>query len=151
MIRSPKYESERSIHLPDELVAILSEHVRQHTPEREPSRWLFGENGKPWHDNLADYRWRSTRTDAEVSFTLHELRHHFASGLIAAGCDVLTVQRGIGHASATTTLSAYAHLWPTPRAKRGRQPPAWRRQFLPRICHARRSNTPLNCRNRTDQ
>lgn len=29
----PKYESERTIYLPDELIAILSEHVRQHTPE----------------------------------------------------------------------------------------------------------------------
>ena len=34
MTRPPKYESERTIYLPDELVAILSEHVRQHTPTR---------------------------------------------------------------------------------------------------------------------
>lgn len=32
-------------------------------------------SGKPWHDNLVDYRWRSTRTDAGVTFKLHELRH----------------------------------------------------------------------------
>jgi hypothetical protein len=36
----------------------------------------------------------------------------FASGLIAAGCDVVTVQRALGHASATTTLNTYGHLWP---------------------------------------
>ena len=66
IVRAPKYESERTIYLPDELVAILSEHVRQHTPEGEPSRWLFDEDGRPWHDNLVDYRWRSTRTDAGV-------------------------------------------------------------------------------------
>jgi integrase len=113
MTRPPKYESERTIYLPDELVAILSEHVRQHTPSGEPSRWLFDEGGRPWHDNLVDYRWRSTRTDAGLAFKLHELRHYFASGLIAAGCDVVTVQRAMGHASATTTLSTYAHLWPT--------------------------------------
>ena len=63
-VRPPKYESERTIYLPDELVTILSEHVRQHTPDGEPTRWLFDEGGKPWHDNLVDYRWRSTRTDA---------------------------------------------------------------------------------------
>jgi site-specific recombinase XerD len=40
-------------------------------------------------------------------------RHFYASGLIAAGCDVVTVQRSLGHAKATTTLSTYAHLWPT--------------------------------------
>ena len=43
---------------------------------------------------------------------LHDLRHFFASGLIAAGCDVVTVQRALGHASATTTLNTYSHLWP---------------------------------------
>lgn len=113
MTRPPKYESERTIYLPDELVAILAEHVRQHTPAGDPDRWLFSEEHRPWHDNLVDYRWRSTRTDARVTFKLHELRHYFASGLIAAGCDVVTVQRAMGHASATTTLSTYAHLWPT--------------------------------------
>ena len=44
---------------------------------------------------------------------LHDLRHFYASGLIAAGCDVVTVQRALGHSTATTTLSTYAHLWPT--------------------------------------
>ena len=44
------------------------------------TRWLFDEGGRPWHDNLVDYRWRSTRTDAEVAYKLHELRHYFASG-----------------------------------------------------------------------
>ena len=33
---------------------------------RRPGPWLFDEGGKPWHDNLVDYRWRSTRTDAGV-------------------------------------------------------------------------------------
>ena len=117
VVRPPKYESERTIYLPDELVTILAEHVRLHTPKGEPTRWLFDEGGKPWHDNLVDYRWRATRTAAAVSCKLHELRHYFASGLIAAGCDVVTVQRAMGHASATTTLSTYAHLWPTAEDK----------------------------------
>jgi integrase len=117
LTRPPKYESERTIYLPDELVAILAEHIRQHTPDGDPTRWLFDEGGKPWHDNLVDYRWRSTRTDARLTFKLHELRHYFASGLIAAGCDVVTVQRAMGHASATTTLSTYTHLWPTAEDK----------------------------------
>ena len=44
---------------------------------------------------------------------LHDLRHYFASGLIAAGCDVVTVQRALGHSNATTTRNTYSHLWPT--------------------------------------
>lgn len=33
--------------------------------------------------------------------------------MIAAGCDVVTVQRALGHRSANVTLRTYAHLWPT--------------------------------------
>ena len=43
---------------------------------------------------------------------MHDLRHFFACGLVAAGCDVVTVQRAQRHASATTTLNTYGHLWP---------------------------------------
>ena len=31
--------------------------------------------------------------------------------------DVVTVQRALGHASATTTLCTYSHLWPTAEDK----------------------------------
>ncbi|MGD9531149.1 hypothetical protein [Pseudonocardia sp.] len=44
---------------------------------------------------------------------LHDLRYFYPSGLIAAGCDVVAVQRSPGHSSATVTLNTYAHLWPT--------------------------------------
>ncbi|HEY8621464.1 MAG TPA: tyrosine-type recombinase/integrase [Dermatophilaceae bacterium] len=60
------------------------------------------------------HRWRRALKQAGVSgVRLHDLRHYFASGLIAAGCDVVTVQRALGHARATTTLDTYSHLWPT--------------------------------------
>jgi integrase len=80
-----------------------------------PRRWLFpGERGNPWHQNTVGYWWRKTRTAAGVpDLKLHNLRHFYASGLIAAGCDVVTVQRALGHRSATVTLSTYSHLWPT--------------------------------------
>lgn len=46
------------------------------------------------------------------AFTLHSLRHFCASGLIAAGCDVVTVQHALGHSSPMITLNTYSHLWP---------------------------------------
>jgi integrase len=45
-------------------------------------------------------------------YTLHDLRHFLASGLIADGCDVVTVQHALGHSSASITLNVYSHLWP---------------------------------------
>ncbi len=42
----------------------------------------------------------------------HDLRHAFASMLIAAGCSVTAVQHTLGHTSAATRLNVYSHLWP---------------------------------------
>ncbi|TFH65668.1 MAG: site-specific integrase [Candidatus Zixiibacteriota bacterium] len=42
----------------------------------------------------------------------HDLRHTFASLLIANGEDIKFIQNQLGHASATTTLDRYGHLFP---------------------------------------
>jgi integrase len=112
-IRPPKYGSERTIYAPDELIKIISEHVRLYRPGDDPDRWLFpGEGEHPLHQNSVGRRWRKTRAAAGVEYRLHDLRHFYASGLIAAGCDVVTVQRALGHGSASVTLNTYGHLWP---------------------------------------
>lgn len=113
-IRPPKYGSERTVHVPEALVTMLGQHVGT-VPGDDPARWLFpGEDGvRPLHQNSAGYHWRRARTAAGLpDLRFHDLRHFYASGLISAGCDVVTVQRALGHASATVTLNTYAHLWP---------------------------------------
>ncbi|KRB37777.1 hypothetical protein ASD93_05450 [Microbacterium sp. Root180] len=45
-------------------------------------------------------------------FRVHDLRHYFASLLIASGLDVKTVQTRLRHSSAKTTLDTYGHIWP---------------------------------------
>ena len=45
-------------------------------------------------------------------FRYHDLRHYFASLLIAAGLDVKVVQTRLRHASAVTTLNTYGHMFP---------------------------------------
>ncbi|WP_226995652.1 tyrosine-type recombinase/integrase [Gordonia phthalatica] len=113
-VAPPKYGSERVVYLPEDLVEALSRHVARWTPEGPADRWLFTDDeGVPWFDNRVGWRWRKTRAAAGVDCRLHDLRHFYASGLIAAGCDVVTVQRALGHSTATTTLSTYAHLWPS--------------------------------------
>jgi integrase len=47
-----------------------------------------------------------------AGFTFHDLRHYLASLLIASGADIKTVQARLRHASASTTLDTYGHLWP---------------------------------------
>jgi integrase len=115
-IRPPKYGSERTISIPDHLVTVLARHLEERRLGAVAgSAWLFeGEPGQPPHQNTVGYRWRRTCSGAGVSgFKLHDLRHFYASGLIASGCDVVTVQRALGHRSPSVTLNTYAHLWPT--------------------------------------
>ena len=57
--------------------------------------------------------WRATADAAGLpAVRFHDLRHHFASRLINAGCSVKAVQSALGHERASTTLDTYGHLWP---------------------------------------
>jgi integrase len=108
-IRAPKCGSERTVYAPDGLMAMLSEHIRAFGRDD----LLFpGEGDQPLHRSSVAYRWGTARAGAGVSFRFHDLRHFYASGLISAGCDVVTVQRALGHANASITLNTYSHLWP---------------------------------------
>lgn len=71
----------------------------------------LGEQVGPWH---VDRAVRAVRESVGLpgAFRFHDLRHYFASLLIASGADVKVVQARLRHASATTTLNVYAHMWP---------------------------------------
>jgi len=58
---------------------------------------------------------RAARTKVDGlpdTFRYHDLRHYYASLLIASGADVKVVQARLRHRSAKTTLDTYGHLWP---------------------------------------
>jgi integrase len=77
------------------------EHARHFARKVDAQRWS-APSGRP------GARWTACRM---VSGTT-DLRHYFASLLIASGTDVKTVQARLRHASAKTTLDTYGHLWP---------------------------------------
>lgn len=94
------------------LAAELSAHVARF-PRR--GEWLlsneWGKQLAPWTLERAV---RAARTEAEglpVDFRYHDLRHYYASLLIASGEDVKVVQERLRHASAKTTLDTYSHLF----------------------------------------
>ena len=111
----PKYGSERDVFVPQELLNEVSAYIAAHRAGDDPTRWLLvGPAGDPLHQNTAGDRWRRACRIADVEgVKLHDLRHFYASGLIAAGVDVVAVQRSLGHQSATVTLNTYSHLWPS--------------------------------------
>jgi integrase len=43
--------------------------------------------------------------------TFHGLRHTHASQLIAAGVDIVTISKRLGHARPSVTLAVYAHMF----------------------------------------
>ena len=84
-----------------------------------PAEHLFRSE---WADQLAprvlDRAFRNARAEVvkthelDAAFRYHDLRHYYASLLIASGADVKVVQARLRHKSAKTTLDTYGHLWP---------------------------------------
>jgi integrase len=140
VIAAPKYGSERTVFLATSLVELLSRHLSGLS-----SPWLFaGRAAKmPMTHSPIGYQWARTCQAAGVKgLTLHSMRHFFASGLIAEGCDVVTVQRALGHRSPTVTLATYAHLWPTAEDKTRRAAEAMMAEIQASADSPRTSHTP---------
>jgi integrase len=119
--KSPKTKnSRRNVSISPWLVAEL----RAHRARQQERRLSLGMGRAP-DDSLVFAKWDgSTRAphwltqkfslamDAlGIDCTLHALRHTHVSQLIAAGMDILTISRRIGHASAAITLRVYGHLF----------------------------------------
>jgi integrase len=85
-----------------------------------PAEWgsstlVVGAYGRPVAPYTIETAFRSARATVQglpEGFRIHDLRHYYASLLIAAGLDIKTVQARLRHASAKTTLDTYGHMWP---------------------------------------
>lgn len=97
----------RHIPLNDEALDMLAQWKRQ----RGDSALVFpGRDGNPKAE--VKTAWRKILADAGISdFRWHDMRHHFASKLVMAGVDMITVRDFLGHSDIKMTLR-YAHLAP---------------------------------------
>lgn len=112
-LRPPKYGSDRVIPIADDLATILSEHIRNIGTYTDEAYLFPGAKGLPMSQHKSWHHWKlTTERGGMKNVRIHDLRHFFASGLIASNCDVVTVQKAMGHAAASTTLDTYSHLWP---------------------------------------
>jgi integrase len=120
-IKGPKTaRGRRLISLPDTAVAILRQHRKATLETRlalgagklPGDAFVFGTlEGKVRDPDCLTWEWR--RLAAAQGFpgiTLHSLRHSHASALIAAGMDIVTVSKRLGHGGVSVTLDIYAHL-----------------------------------------
>lgn len=120
---APKHGSERPVPVSEELVQILAEHIRVQGLTEDPTHpgevFVFGtDDGWVHNRNSVGHLWRRMRARVGLEdFTIHDLRHFYASALIADGCDVVTVQEALGHSLPSITLNTYSHLWPSAEDK----------------------------------
>ena len=82
----------------------------------EPGEYLFvGPNGEPMQDVRSS--WKNLLRDAGIeNFRWHDMRHDFASQLVMAGVNILTVKELMTHSKLEQTLR-YAHLAPDLKAE----------------------------------
>jgi integrase len=101
-------------------VAVLREHWKR----QQETRLALGLGKAPadgfvfanWDGSIRSphwltQAWRKAMAAAGLKVTFHSLRHTHTSTLIAAGLDVLTISRRLGHGSPALTLSVYGHLF----------------------------------------
>ncbi len=104
--------SYRTVPLPEVVADELAQHLAR--AGRREGLIFAGHDGQPARLNTFTVAWRRAVVAAEATagLCLHDLRHSYASALIAAGESVKPVQVRMGHASAMVTLDVYGHLWP---------------------------------------
>ncbi len=110
--------SARVVELPAELVASLKR-WKLACPKGDGTLDLCfpDQSGKPMHASALTARgFKGALRRAGIrAVRFHDLRHSFASNLLAAGVDVVTVSRLMGHSSPQVTLTIYSHTIPKQR------------------------------------
>ena len=121
-VKAPKTAAgRRTVSLPAFAVDALRDHRRQTLELRlqlgigalPGDAPVFGDIDGNWpspHSITRSWR-RAVRGRKLTKVTFHALRHSHASALIAAGLDVVTVSKRLGHASPALTLGVYSHLF----------------------------------------
>lgn len=118
--KSPR--SRRAIPLPSFVVAALGEHWERQQTERQNAgvRWdgRFGlvfttKFGAPLDRTVVAHMFQRLREAAGLpEMRPYDLRHSFASLLLARGVPIREVSELLGHAQVTLTLNTYAHILP---------------------------------------
>ncbi len=121
-VKSPKSRhGRRRISLPGSVVDTLRSHRVKQAELRlalgvgrpSPDDLVFArEDGSPLSPDRLSQQWRRLANLLGLPpVTWHAFRHSHASALIAAGLDILTISRRLGHGSPAITLNIYAHLF----------------------------------------
>jgi len=105
----------RVVPLTQRAVDVLAAHLATYPPRTDgdwPGLVFALPLGKPIQESSLDWAIKNICRRAGVKPRhWHELRHHYASVLIAGGENPKVVQKRLGHKDVMTTLRTYAHLF----------------------------------------
>jgi site-specific recombinase XerD len=108
-VRHGKGGKDRHVPLSPALLTAL----RGHWQQRRPTTWLFAGQTPTGQRSLGTLQRVCRRAVVVAGFTkkvsLHTLRHSYATHLLEAGVDVVTIQRLLGHTDLQTT-ARYLHM-----------------------------------------
>lgn len=102
--------SYRTLYFPDSMAEMLEKQMKSHNHDLVFST----SKGTPiLHRNLHRHMWRSIQKRSELPsyYTLHSLRHFYASIMIARGCNLKELCKSMGHHDEGFTLRTYGHLF----------------------------------------
>lgn len=110
-VGAPKTRRTRHVSLDKATVEWLAEYRAQRALVGldGDNDYLFSWGSQPANPESLTGRFEALAKRVGVRCRFHDLRHAVATNLLAAGVDVATVARRLGHSDATTTLRTYAH------------------------------------------
>jgi integrase len=129
----PKGGKEREVPMVERVGLALAAHMEAHPPAEVTLPWndlkdkkrhgkpvtarlLFTsrQGGPLMHSTFNTTAWRSARNAAGMTEGgLHQLRHFYASAMLAGGVDIKALSKYLGHWDPAVTLRVYAHLMPS--------------------------------------
>jgi integrase len=106
--------SRRTVPLPQVVADALAAHLAEFPPGEDGSLFTTRTGAVYRHDYYGSQIFAKAvvRAGLPAATTSHDLRHHYASVLLAAGESVVAVAERLGHENATLVLKTYGHLMP---------------------------------------
>ncbi len=85
------------------LLDIVAKKIAAYTAQKNPQKYLFEKDGKPYSAAQLRYRVQRAFKQAGIKATPHQLRHSFATDILQDGARISDLSELLGHSSMATT------------------------------------------------
>lgn len=104
-VKLGKGNKDRVVPMTDKLAVILTRYLTERMKTRKTCPEFFVSCNKNVGLNIMGLKNLTNRIKnaSQIDFTVHKLRHSYASLMIQGGCDIYSLSRMMGHASISTT------------------------------------------------